>query len=53
MPAGWFIAVSAIGLLHTVPAQTSFCLTGFAIEIVGVVFVARQHLPKRKSPNVD
>ncbi len=49
MPAGWFIAVSAVVLLHTVPAQTVFCLLGFAIEIVGFVFVAREHLPKRKT----
>ena len=49
MPAGWFIAVSAIGLLHTLPAQTAFCLAGMAIEIVGFVFVARQHIPERRS----
>ncbi len=49
MPAGWFIAVSAIGLLHQLPAQTAFCLAGVAIELVGLVFVARQHIPKRRS----
>jgi hypothetical protein len=49
MPAGCFIAVSAVVLLHTTQAQTVFCLLGVAIEIVGFVFVAREHLPKRRS----
>jgi hypothetical protein len=53
MPAGWFIAVSAIGLLHTLPAQTAFCLAGLAIELVGFVFVARQNIPKKRSKSVD
>jgi hypothetical protein len=53
MPAGWFIAVSAIGLLHTVPSQTAFCLAGVAIELVGLFFVARQHIPKKRSKSVD
>ncbi len=47
MPAGCFIAISAAILLHTLPAQTVFCLAGFAIEVVGFILVARQHLPKR------
>jgi hypothetical protein len=46
MPAGWLIAISAIGLLRAVPAQTAFCLTGIAIELAGFVLVARQHIPK-------
>ena len=49
MPAGFFIAVSAVVLLHTPPAQTVFCLAGFAIQIVAFVFVAREHLPKRSA----
>jgi hypothetical protein len=49
MPAGCFIAVSAAVLLHTLQAQTAFCLAGFAIEVVGFVFVAREHIPKRRS----
>jgi hypothetical protein len=53
MPAGWFIAVSAIGLLHTLPAQTAFCLAGLAIELLGFVFVARQHIPKRRSASAN
>jgi len=53
MPAGWFIAVSAIGLLHQLPAQTAFCLAGVAIELVGLVFVARQHIPKPRSKSAD
>jgi len=51
MPSGWLIAISAIGLLHTIPAQTAFCLTGVVIELVGFFFVARQQIPKRKSNN--
>jgi hypothetical protein len=51
MPAGWGIALSAIRLLHTLPAQTAFCLAGLAIEIVGFVLVAREHLPKRRVKN--
>lgn len=53
MPAGWFIAVSAIGLLHSLAAQTAFCLAGVAIEIVGFIFVARQQIPKRRSKSAD
>ncbi len=49
MPAGFFIAVSAVILLHTPPAQTAFCLAGVSIQIVGFVFVAREHLPKRSA----
>jgi hypothetical protein len=49
MLAGWIIAVSAIGLLHSLPAQTAFLLAGIAIEIVGFVLVARQHIPKPRS----
>ena len=49
MPAGWFIAVSAVWLLKTLPAQTAFCLAGIGIEVVGFVFVAREHIPKRRS----
>jgi len=53
LPAGWFIAVSAIGLLHSLPAQTAFCLAGVAIEAVGFVFIARQHIPKPRSKSAD
>jgi hypothetical protein len=49
MPAGWFIALSAVALLHTLPAQTVFVLAGVAIEVVGFIFVAREHTPKRRS----
>jgi len=47
MPAGFFISVSAAVLLHTFSTQTGFCLAGFAIEVVGFVLVAREHLPSR------
>jgi hypothetical protein len=53
MLAGWFIAVSAIGMLHSLPAQTAFCLAGLVIEIVGFVFVARLNIPKRRSKSAD
>jgi hypothetical protein len=53
MLAGWFIAISAIGLLHDLSAQTSFCLAGIVIEAVGFVFVARQHIPARRSKSAD
>jgi hypothetical protein len=49
LPAGWFISVSAIILLRTVPSQTVFCLAGLAVEAVGFVLVAREHLPKRRT----
>jgi hypothetical protein len=49
MLGGWVIAVSAIMLLHTIPAQTAFCLAGVAIELAGFFFVAREHIPKRRS----
>jgi hypothetical protein len=48
LPAGCFISVSAVVLLHTLAAQTVFCLAGVAIQIVGFVFIAREHLPKRR-----
>ena len=48
LPAGWFISVSAVVLLHSLPPQTVFCLAGLAVEAVGFVLVAREHLPKRR-----
>jgi divalent metal cation (Fe/Co/Zn/Cd) transporter len=48
MLAGWGIALSAVSLLHALPAQTAFCLAGIAIEIAGFVLVARVHLPQRR-----
>ena len=49
MLGGWVIAVSAIMMLHTVPAQTAFCLAGVAIELAGFFLVAREHIPKPRS----
>jgi uncharacterized protein YacL len=42
--SGWGIVVAALIMLHT-SALTVFVLAGVAVEILGLVFVARAHLP--------
>lgn len=42
--SGWGIVIAALRLLHT-GALTVFVLAGVAVEILGLVLVARAHLP--------
>ena len=45
--AGWVIVFSAAALLTSPAAQTAFVLAGMAVEILGVVLVARSHMTLR------
>jgi hypothetical protein len=44
LPAGWFIILSALALLHTFMAQHVFVAAGIGVEILGLVLFARSHL---------
>jgi hypothetical protein len=45
--SGWGIVVAALALLHGT-ATSGFILAGVAVEILGLVLVARAHLPTSK-----
>lgn len=49
MLAGWLIALCAVAILRALPAQTAFAVAGVGIEVLGFVFVARNHFPKRRA----
>jgi hypothetical protein len=51
MVAGWLLVASALMLLSTIPARTSFVLAGMAVELLGFVLVARAHLPPKADPH--
>lgn len=42
--SGWGIIVAALAMLHG-PAVSVFIFAGVAVEILGLVLVARAHLP--------
>ena len=42
--SGWGIVLAAINMLHGTPVSI-FILAGVAVEILGLVLVARTHLP--------
>ena len=42
--SGWSIVVAALALLHG-NAVSIFVLSGVAVEILGLILVARAHLP--------
>lgn len=46
MLAGWWLVLAAVVLLRALAAQTVFVLAGVAVEILGFVLAARQHVPK-------
>ncbi len=48
MVAGWILMLAAIIMLNSLPARTAFSLAGLAVEILGLVLLARTHIPKRK-----
>ena len=43
--AGWLLILATLALLGPVPARMAFVLAGVGIEVVGLVLVARAHLP--------
>lgn len=45
MLAGWILVLAAIVLLDSLPSRTAFVLAGIAVEILGLVLLARAHLP--------
>ncbi|HZR67097.1 MAG TPA: hypothetical protein VFA85_18295 [Terriglobales bacterium] len=42
--SGWAIVIAALILLHG-GAVSAFLIAGVAVEVVGLVLVARAHLP--------
>jgi len=49
MVAGWLIVLCAVTILRALPTQTAFALAGTGIEVLGFVFAARNHFPKRRA----
>jgi len=45
--SGWGIVLAALAMLHGT-ATSIFVLAGVAVEIIGLVLVARAHLPLRE-----
>ena len=43
--SGWGIVVAALRMLHSAGAAALFIGAGLAVEILGLVLVARTHLP--------
>lgn len=43
--SGWGIVVTALAMLHG-RAVSGFIVAGLAVEILGLVFVMRAHLPE-------
>ena len=43
--SGWVLVVAALALLGSAPARMGFVMAGIGVEIVGVILVARSHLP--------
>jgi hypothetical protein len=51
MLAGWMLVAAALLLLPSLPARTAFVLAGLGVEILGLVLVARAHLPAKADPH--
>jgi|GEM_PF-2991489 len=49
--AGWILMRAAVLMLSSVPLQTGFSIAGFAVEMLGLVLLARAHVPARKKRN--
>jgi len=47
---GWILILAAIALLKQDTARGGFVLAGFAVEAVGLVLVARSHIPAHIAP---
>ena len=41
--AGWFLVLSAIVLLPSLPSRAGFVFAGCAVESLGLIFVFRSH----------
>jgi len=46
--AGWVIVLAALALLAPNGPQPAFILAGVAVEALGMVLVARSHIPRRE-----
>ena len=46
--AGAFIVLTSIAILPSPPARTAFIIAGLAVELVGIVFVFRAHMPPKQ-----
>jgi len=45
LPAGWGLVIAAVILLAAAGPRTAFVLAGFAVEMLGLVLLARSHMP--------
>jgi hypothetical protein len=52
MVAGWILLLAAVIMLNSLPARTSFAMAGLGVEILGLVLLARTHIPRRKKRDV-
>ena len=43
--AGWGLVLSAVALLASTVPRASFALTGFGVELLGLILVIRSHAP--------
>ncbi len=48
MLAGWVLMLAAVLMLSSLPSRTAFSGAGFGVEILGLVLLARAHVPARK-----
>lgn len=48
MPAGWFIVLTALVLLHVSMAQNAFVVAGLGVEILGLVLFTRSHITLKR-----
>jgi hypothetical protein len=46
--AGWAIVLAAIGMLPAQTIRAVFVLAGIAVEGLGMILMARAHLPERE-----
>jgi membrane-bound ClpP family serine protease len=46
--AGWILMLAAILMLSSLPLRTAFSLAGLAVQLLGLVLLARTHIPTRK-----
>jgi hypothetical protein len=46
--SGWVICLTALALLPSQSTRVSFLVAGMAVEAIGLVIVARAHIPVRE-----
>jgi len=49
LPAGWFLVLAAMVLLHGGAARGAFVLAGLGVQVLGLVFLVRSHLPAKEA----